>query len=120
MAVGAVLQQVLPLHRQLAAWLLAILLTVLFILLHIVLLKFCSKILLTMMPRIMLTILLTLLLQVGYKWEYLVYVSMLVGYSICMWNFNVGLYRSWCVMSFTCGHILGPLLLSPAITSLAY
>lgn len=57
---------------------------------------------------------------VGYKWEYVVYVSMLVGYSVCMWNFNIGLYRSWCVMSFTCGHILGPLLLSPAITSLAY
>ncbi len=59
-------------------------------------------------------------LQVGYKWEYLVYISMLVGYSICMWKYNIGLYRGWAVMSFTCGHIMGPLLLSPAITSLAY
>jgi hypothetical protein len=57
---------------------------------------------------------------VGYKWEYLVYTSMLVGYSICIWNFNIDLYRAWCVMSFTCGHLLGPILLNPHITSLSY
>jgi hypothetical protein len=57
---------------------------------------------------------------VGYKWEYLVYVVMLGAYSFAMWNFNIGLYRSWAVMSFTCGHILGPILLNPAIMSLAY
>lgn len=57
---------------------------------------------------------------VGYKWEYAAYCSMLVGYSICMWMFNIGLYRSWCVMSFICGHILGPILLNPHITAMAY
>ena len=48
------------------------------------------------------------------------YIIMLVGYSFCMWNFEIGLYRSWAVMSFACGHILGPILLNPAIMSLAY
>jgi hypothetical protein len=57
---------------------------------------------------------------VGYKWEYAAYCSMLIAYSICMWMFNIGLYRSWCVMSFTCGHILGPILLNPHITAMAY
>jgi len=57
---------------------------------------------------------------VGYKWQYCVYVIMLGGYSFCMWNFEIGLYRSWAVMSFACGHILGPILLNPAIMSLAY
>lgn len=56
----------------------------------------------------------------GYRWEYCVYFAMLIAYSICMWNFNIGLYRSWAVMSFACGHIIGPLALNPAIMSLAY
>lgn len=57
---------------------------------------------------------------VGYKWEYCLYVTMLVGYSFCMFHFQISLYRSWAVMSFTCGHILGPLLLNPNIMSMAY
>lgn len=57
---------------------------------------------------------------VGYRWEYCLYCLMLGAYSFCMWQFNISLYRGWAVMAYACGHILGPILLNPAIMSLAY
>jgi hypothetical protein len=57
---------------------------------------------------------------VGYKWEYLVYCVMLAGYSVCLWVFNIGLYRGWAIMAYCIGHILGPILLNPTIMSLSW
>lgn len=56
----------------------------------------------------------------GYKWEYLLYCSTLVGYSVCVWYYHIGMYRGWALMSYMIGHIVGPVLLNPRITSLAW
>ncbi|WIA41540.1 hypothetical protein OEZ86_008910 [Tetradesmus obliquus] len=56
----------------------------------------------------------------GYKWEYLLYFVMLGAYSVCLWKFDLGLYKGWSMMSFCCGHILGPILLNPTITALTW
>lgn len=56
----------------------------------------------------------------GYKWEYITYFVMLGAYSVCLWYFNIGLYRGWSVMSYCVGHILGPILLNPHIMSLTW
>jgi hypothetical protein len=57
---------------------------------------------------------------VGYKWEYALYSVMLAAYSVCLWYFDIGIYRGWAVMSFSIGHILGPILLNPTIMSLGW
>ena len=56
----------------------------------------------------------------GYRYEYILYITLLGGYSFCIWYYDVGLYRGWAVMSYCVGHIMGPILLNPSITSLAY
>jgi hypothetical protein len=57
---------------------------------------------------------------VGYKWEYALYFTMLAGYSVCLWYFDLGIYKGWSMMSYCCGHILGPILLNPTIMSLTW
>lgn len=57
---------------------------------------------------------------VGYKWEYLMYCSVLAGYTVCVVHYNIGLYRGWALMCYMSGHIVGPILLNPRITSLAW
>uniref|UniRef100_A0A383WC27 Glycosyltransferase 2-like domain-containing protein n=1 Tax=Tetradesmus obliquus TaxID=3088 RepID=A0A383WC27_TETOB len=55
---------------------------------------------------------------IAYKWEYLLYFVMLGGYSVCVWYYEIGLYRGWSVLGYCIGHILGPIVLNPTIMSL--
>lgn len=57
---------------------------------------------------------------VAYKWEYMVNVLLLLGYSVCLWYFQISMYRGWSVMSYSIGHILGPILLNPRIMALQW
>lgn len=56
----------------------------------------------------------------GHKWEYLLYCTTFVGYFICTWYYNIGVYRAWAVMSYMIAHICAPIVLNPCITSLAW
>ncbi|KAF8057139.1 hypothetical protein HT031_006148 [Scenedesmus sp. PABB004] len=57
---------------------------------------------------------------VGYKWEYLLLATILVGYSVCLWYWQIGTYRGWALMQYTIGHLLGPILLNPHIMALGW
>lgn len=57
---------------------------------------------------------------VAYKWEYALYVVLLLGYLVVAVIYQVGLYRAWAIPSYCIGHIVGPIVLNPRIMSFAW
>jgi hypothetical protein len=56
----------------------------------------------------------------AYKKEYIFFTILLVVYSLCLWYFQLGVYRGWSVVSYCVAHLLGPILLNPYIMSLSH
>eukprot|EP00877_Chromochloris_zofingiensis_P011428 jgi/Chrzof1/6539/Cz19g00110.t1 len=52
--------------------------------------------------------------------EYLVYVIMTGGYAFCVYWYDLGMYRGWAVLSYGISHMLGPILLNPAIMTMSW
>lgn len=57
---------------------------------------------------------------VGYKYEYIFYITVLAVYSFCLHHWHIGLYRGWAVPCYFVGHIVGPIVLNPRIMTLTW
>lgn len=57
---------------------------------------------------------------IGYKYEYIMYVTLFGGYVFCNIYFNIGMYRGWAIPCYFAGHILGPIVLNPRIMTLSW
>lgn len=56
----------------------------------------------------------------AYKKEYILFSILTLGYSYALYQSQIGMYRGWAVISYSAGHLLGPILLNPHIMSLAH
>lgn len=56
----------------------------------------------------------------AYKYEYVLYVTLLAGYSAALWIYHIDIYRGWAIPCYCAGHILGPIVLNPRILTLSW
>jgi hypothetical protein len=56
----------------------------------------------------------------AYWKEYLFLGALMAGYIIAAYIYGVTTYNAWSLLFYCLCHLAGPILLSPAITSLAY
>jgi hypothetical protein len=56
----------------------------------------------------------------AYRNEYILFTVLVMGYAYCLVQFDIGMYQGWSVISYSAGHLLGPILLNPHIMSFSH